>query len=91
MHARFVALTLISLSVFTVAAVLPRGNDSCSTGPQQCCNEVRDVGVPSSASPLSLLDLPSLRTDFNGQVVCCQNNSFNGMFALGCSSINMPL
>ncbi|PFH49508.1 hypothetical protein AMATHDRAFT_63114 [Amanita thiersii Skay4041] len=43
MHAPFVVLTLLTLPIFSLAASIPRGGPTCSTGEQQCCNHVQNV------------------------------------------------
>ncbi|TFK66083.1 fungal hydrophobin, partial [Pluteus cervinus] len=43
------------------------------------------VGV--TCSPLSVIGVGS--NSCSQQPVCCENNSFNGILALGCNSINL--
>ncbi|KAF6753387.1 hydrophobin-251 [Ephemerocybe angulata] len=45
------------------------------------------VGV--TCSPLSVIGLPG--NSCSAQPVCCTNNSFNGIIALGCTPININL
>ncbi|TFK65994.1 fungal hydrophobin [Pluteus cervinus] len=45
--------------------------------------------VGMNCSPMSVL---AVAGNFcNSQPVCCTNNNFNGLVALGCSPINLPL
>ncbi|KAK0442678.1 hydrophobin [Desarmillaria tabescens] len=46
-----------------------------------------DVGL--TCSPITAIGLGT--TQCSNQVVCCQNNSFNGLIALGCNPINIAL
>ncbi|EEB92853.1 hypothetical protein MPER_08575 [Moniliophthora perniciosa FA553] len=45
------------------------------------------VGV--TCSPISILALGG--NSCNAQTVCCENNNFNGIVALGCTPINVGL
>ena len=52
----FSKLALISsLAVLAVATPTPGGEQSCSTGPIQCCNSVQPAGAPAAATALGLL------------------------------------
>ncbi|KAK0493639.1 hydrophobin 2 [Armillaria luteobubalina] len=44
-----------------------------------------DIGL--TCTPITVLGIGS--TQCNNQVVCCDNNSFNGVVALGCTPINI--
>ncbi|PBK61811.1 fungal hydrophobin [Armillaria solidipes] len=46
-----------------------------------------DVGL--TCSPITVLGVGG--TECNNQVVCCNNNNFNGVVALGCTPINVGL
>ncbi|KAK0212010.1 hydrophobin-251 [Armillaria fumosa] len=46
-----------------------------------------NVGV--TCSPISVIGVGG--TSCSNQVVCCENNSFNGLIALGCTPINVGL
>ncbi|KAK0476336.1 hydrophobin-251 [Armillaria novae-zelandiae] len=46
-----------------------------------------NVGV--TCSPISVIGVGG--TSCSNQVVCCENNSFNGVVALGCTPINIGL
>ncbi|KAK0434498.1 hydrophobin-251 [Armillaria borealis] len=46
-----------------------------------------NVGV--TCSPISVIGVGG--TSCSNQVVCCQNNNFNGVVALGCTPINVGL
>ncbi|KAK0184041.1 hydrophobin-251 [Armillaria mellea] len=78
--------------------VLPRGGGqgaACSaTGTAQCCESTQSVssrhlysGV--TCSPISVIGVGG--TQCNNQVVCCDDNNFNGLIALGCTPINIGL
>ncbi|KAK0212037.1 hydrophobin-251 [Armillaria fumosa] len=45
--------------------------------------------VSMTCSPITVLSVG--RTECNNQVICCDNNSFNGLVALGCMPINISL
>ncbi|KAK0447398.1 hydrophobin-251 [Desarmillaria tabescens] len=45
--------------------------------------------VGMTCSPMTVIGLGS--TSCNNQAVCCENNSFNGVVALGCTPINVVL
>ncbi|KAK0209398.1 hydrophobin 2, partial [Armillaria fumosa] len=46
-----------------------------------------NVGV--TCSPISVIGVDG--TLCSNQVICCENNSFNGLIALGCTPINVGL
>ncbi|KAK0493630.1 hydrophobin-251 [Armillaria luteobubalina] len=46
-----------------------------------------DVGL--TCSPISVIGVGG--TSCDSQTVCCDNNNFNGVIALGCSPINVGL
>ncbi|KAK0199589.1 hydrophobin 2 [Desarmillaria ectypa] len=46
-----------------------------------------DVGL--TCSPITVLGIGG--TQCSNQVVCCNNNNFNGVVALGCTPINIGL
>ncbi|KAG7439268.1 fungal hydrophobin, partial [Guyanagaster necrorhizus] len=46
-----------------------------------------NVGV--TCSPISVIGVGG--NSCSAQTVCCENNSFNGVIALGCSPINIGL
>ncbi|EAU87425.1 CoH1 [Coprinopsis cinerea okayama7 len=48
-----------------------------------------NVLVGLTCSPISIIGLPG--NSCNAQPVCCQNNSFNGLIAIGCTPININL
>jgi hypothetical protein len=52
---------------------------------------VQDVNVPIglTCNPISVLGIGG--NNCASQPVCCQNNSFNGVVAIGCTPINVNL
>ncbi|KAF9552107.1 fungal hydrophobin [Agrocybe pediades] len=48
-----------------------------------------NVAVGLTCSPLSVIGVGG--NHCNSQPVCCENNSFNGLIAIGCSPININL
>ncbi|PBK84068.1 hypothetical protein ARMGADRAFT_943952, partial [Armillaria gallica] len=46
-----------------------------------------NVGV--TCSPISVIGVGG--TQCNSQAVCCDNNNFNGLIALGCTPLNIGL
>ncbi|KAF6756238.1 hydrophobin-251 [Ephemerocybe angulata] len=52
---------------------------------------VQDVTIPIgvTCSPISVIGVPG--NSCNAQPVCCTNNSFNGVVAIGCTPININL
>ncbi|PBK61817.1 fungal hydrophobin [Armillaria solidipes] len=47
------------------------------------------ANVGLTCSPITVLGVGG--TQCNNQVVCCNNNNFNGVVALGCTPINIGL
>ncbi|KAF5326006.1 hypothetical protein D9611_000523 [Ephemerocybe angulata] len=52
---------------------------------------IQDVTIPIgvTCSPISVIGLPG--NSCSAQPVCCTNNSFNGIVAIGCTPININL
>ncbi|TFK26942.1 fungal hydrophobin [Coprinopsis marcescibilis] len=52
---------------------------------------VQDLSIPIglTCSPISVIGLPG--NSCSSQPVCCTNNSFNGVVAIGCTPININL
>lgn len=48
-----------------------------------------DAAVGITCSPLSVLGIGG--NSCNAQTVCCENNNFNGLIAIGCTPININL
>ncbi|KAK0469244.1 hydrophobin [Desarmillaria tabescens] len=48
-----------------------------------------DVPVGLTCSPLSVIGIGG--NSCSAQTVCCENNSFNGLIAIGCTPINIGL
>ncbi|KAF9477839.1 hydrophobin [Pholiota conissans] len=109
MFSKLALFTAASMALFVAAA--PAIDNSCNTGPVQCCNSLTSSDGPVVSNLLSLLGVAV--GDITGQVgltcspisvlglghgsscssqpVCCSNNSFNGVVALGCNPINISL
>ncbi|TDL24350.1 fungal hydrophobin, partial [Rickenella mellea] len=53
---------------------------------------VQDVNVPVglTCSPITAVGVGS-GASCNNQAVCCENNSFNGIVAIGCTPVNIAL
>ncbi|KAK0218776.1 hydrophobin [Armillaria fumosa] len=47
--------------------------------------------VGMTCSPLSIVGLLPGGATCNQQTVCCENNNFNGVVALGCTPVNINL
>ncbi|KAF4622374.1 hypothetical protein D9613_009285 [Agrocybe pediades] len=112
MFSKVAVLFAASMAVFVAAAPAPGGiENSCNSGPVQCCNSLMDsdssqanvllsllnvvVGpitgqIGASCSPITAIGLGS-GASCSSQPVCCSNNSFNGLIAIGCSPINLNL
>ncbi|KAG7442568.1 fungal hydrophobin [Guyanagaster necrorhizus] len=113
MFSRIVALAVLALPLFVVAA--PATNTtvtggSCNTGSAQCCKSVQDPSSSVVQEALGLLDIPIGdvtagvgltcdpitiiglgTTQCANQPVCCKDNNYNGVVALGCTPINVGL
>ncbi|KIM37597.1 hypothetical protein M413DRAFT_258079 [Hebeloma cylindrosporum] len=109
MFSKVALFTVATMAIFAAAAPAPSIENSCNTGPVQCCNQLMksdsaqanlltsllglalgpvtgQVGV--QCSPLSVIGLGK-GASCSSQPVCCSNNSFNGLIAVGCSPINV--
>ncbi|TEB33741.1 hydrophobin-315 [Coprinellus micaceus] len=53
--------------------------------------DVQDINVFAAltCSPISIIGLPG--NSCSAQPVCCTNNTFNGVIALGCTPVNLNL
>ncbi|EPQ53210.1 hypothetical protein GLOTRDRAFT_45987, partial [Gloeophyllum trabeum ATCC 11539] len=76
----------------------------CSTGTQQCCDNVTTADDPDAAALISLLGitiadpttplglgctaLPAVGCQ-DSTPVCCENNNYNGLVNIGCVAINV--
>ncbi|KAF7349064.1 Hydrophobin [Mycena venus] len=84
------AVVFASLFAGDVLAT-PHMSRQCSN---LCCSKVGDANDPTIAPLLSLLGVVAtgpvgvncspLGNSCSGQAVCCANNNFGGMIALGC-------
>ncbi|KAF9477852.1 hydrophobin [Pholiota conissans] len=109
MFSKLALFTVASMAIFAAAAPSGGLENSCNTGPVQCCNSFTEsdapvisallalVGVKAGdvtgqvglqCSPLTVVGLGS-GSSCTSQPVCCENNSFNGVVAVGCSPINL--
>ncbi|EEB89374.1 hypothetical protein MPER_12537 [Moniliophthora perniciosa FA553] len=94
MFARAAAFTLATSAIFAAASPVPGGSGSCNTGPVQCCNSVQAANSPAAAGLIGLLGVvvQDVTAQMHcSQTVCCENNSFNGIIAVGCTPINIGL
>jgi len=86
-------LALLPLAVLVSAS-------TCSTGTQQCCNQVLDQNAAVEQFGASVLDVldsvfASVGVDCvdivgdacSQQVACCNNVSMNGLVNVGCNAI----
>ncbi|KAF8806916.1 type 1 hydrophobin [Phlegmacium glaucopus] len=87
MFASAASVFVLALPLLATATVLPRtdGDNQCNSGSLQCCDSTSTV----TCSPLTVVGVSG--TSCNDQAVCCTNNSFNGVVALGCTPINLNL
>ncbi|KAG6861146.1 hypothetical protein C0995_003414 [Termitomyces sp. Mi166 len=83
----------------------PSKTPTCSSGSTLCCNSLSDSSNPLVKTLAGLLGAVLLPTVGVGltcsslragatcsqQTVCCQNNNFNGLIAIGCSPITINL
>ncbi|KAG5718506.1 hypothetical protein E4T56_gene15353 [Termitomyces sp. T112] len=97
MFARLSAAIVLALPLLAAA--------TCSSGQPQCCNSLLDAttdGVAQFLENLLGVDVQSitglvgltcgpLSAGCTQQNVCCSNNNFNGLVALGCTPINVGL
>ncbi|KAF9533701.1 hydrophobin [Crepidotus variabilis] len=109
MFSKLAVVFVASIAAFVAAA--PGGiNNSCNTGPVQCCNSLYksdssevnvikqligidipvDALVGANCSPLSIIGVGG-GSSCQSQPVCCSNNSFKGLVAVGCSPINVNI
>ncbi|TRM66679.1 fungal hydrophobin-domain-containing protein [Schizophyllum amplum] len=78
--------------------------EGCTTGDQQCCNQVTSASDHSATTLLGLLGivLEDLNVlvglgctsvlgggSCNSQIVCCENNSWHGLINIGCTPIDI--
>ncbi|KAF6763863.1 fungal hydrophobin [Ephemerocybe angulata] len=91
MFARVTAATIALALALPMALASPtpleaRTEPSCSTGPIQCCQTTNST-VGLTCSPLTAVGVSG--TSCSGQTVCCNNNNFTGVIAIGCTPINI--
>ncbi|KAF8976138.1 hypothetical protein BDQ17DRAFT_1395174 [Cyathus striatus] len=101
MQIKSAVFTTLALATFAAATGTPIPASQCTTGNLQCCNSTGTAKNSAISTLLGLLGIvisditalvgvtcsPSLTT----QPVCCTNNSFNGVVALGCTPVNLNL
>ncbi|THH11620.1 hypothetical protein EW145_g564 [Phellinidium pouzarii] len=94
-----------SLAVLAVATPAPQTVSQCNTGIKQCCQSTNSASSSSSdVSPLfDLLNIaiedvtglvglgcsPILGESCAAQPLCCEDNDFNAVIAIGCSPITL--
>ncbi|KAJ8497099.1 hypothetical protein ONZ45_g12192 [Pleurotus djamor] len=95
--------TTVTVTKTTIATqTIPASQ--CTTGDIQCCNSVQSsksdavglilglLGVVLGAVEVLVgLNCSVLGGSCNAQTVCCENNSFGGLIAIGCSPVNISL
>ncbi|KAG6835099.1 hypothetical protein H0H93_004839 [Arthromyces matolae] len=105
MFARLSAAILLALPLFAVAQTsCSTQNQQCCNSVQDATSPgvaeivhsllgvaVEDVTaqVGLTCTPISVLAISGVSC--NQQTVCCENNNFNGLVALGCTPINLNL
>jgi len=104
MFARAASTFVLALPLLAAATILPRGG-GCDTGSLTCCQSTVAASNPG-ASVTTLLGLLGIVTgdltgligltctanvNCNQQAVCCTNDSFNGLVAIGCTPVNVNL
>ncbi|KAF4565458.1 hypothetical protein EYR40_002466 [Pleurotus pulmonarius] len=85
------AVVIAAVGAAPTSATTEPTAGECNTGPIQCCDNVFGgiTGlVGFGCSPiLSIAGGPKCNT----QTVCCTGNTFNGLFNIGCTPINLNL
>ncbi|KAI0033489.1 fungal hydrophobin [Vararia minispora EC-137] len=97
------ALATVSVAIPTAHSACNSGPAQCCNQVQPASSKsagdalgllsivIQDLSIPVgvSCSPVNVLGAggPSC----NQQTVCCENNSFNGLVALGCTPINLGI
>ncbi|KAG6918416.1 hypothetical protein DXG01_014595 [Tephrocybe rancida] len=102
MFARFSAAILLALPLLAVADSCSTGTQHCCNQAQDAksanavdiLGTIVGAGVPGLIGQAGLTCSPitgigASGTSCNSQVVCCSNNNFNGVVALGCTPINV--
>ncbi|KAG7440192.1 fungal hydrophobin [Guyanagaster necrorhizus] len=106
MFACLSAFTLLALPLFATTTIFPQ-QDTCASGTAVCCNSpsfsivqtllgLLEIIFGSVTGNIGLIcNLITVigvgDTNCSNQAVCYENNSFNGIVALGCISINVGL
>ncbi|KAF8159149.1 hydrophobin [Crassisporium funariophilum] len=109
MFSKLALFAVATMAVLVAAAPAPSIENSCNTGPTQCCNSMHSaesqegtallglVGIVvgsvkgqigANCSPITAIGL-SNGASCTQQPVCCSDNSFNGLIAIGCSPVNV--
>ncbi|KAF8147855.1 hydrophobin [Crassisporium funariophilum] len=109
MFSKLALFAVATMAVLVAAAPTPSIENSCNTGPAQCCNSMHSaeshegnallalVGVAvgsvtgqigATCSPITAIGLGG-GASCTQQPVCCSDNSFNGLIAIGCSPVNI--
>ncbi|KAF5377897.1 hypothetical protein D9615_006824 [Tricholomella constricta] len=105
MFARLSAALLIALPLLVAAggSQCSSGNQQCCDSVQSSDDAnvaallsslsipIQDVNVPIGINCIPVSAFGVAGTSCNTQTVCCENNNFNGVVAIGCTPINVSV
>ena len=97
-------------NIINGVAPIRRTDNTCNTGPVQCCQNVENADAPTASQLLALLGVQVQDVNVpvgvhcnpitgigagsascEAEPVCCEDNNYHGLVALGCLPINVGL